>query len=51
MQPLPSKEKIRQLLNLPESYVLLGQMPFGGIGSEPKPKEKDQTPDRVRVFR
>lgn len=45
-------EAVRQLFDLPESWRLIAQMPFGGIGSEPdaKPAEADIR-ERVRVLR
>lgn len=42
-------EKIRALFDLPSSYVLVAQMPFGGIGAEPEAKEKEDIEKRVRV--
>ncbi|AJQ45311.1 nitroreductase [Ureaplasma diversum] len=41
-------KRLQKLLDLPEDYVLLAQMPFGGIESELEPKEKDSV-DRVKV--
>lgn len=42
---------VRELSGVPESYVLLAQMPFGGIVSEPEPKEKEDITKRVTVLR
>lgn len=44
-------EAVRRLFDLPESWRLIAQMPFGGIGSEPdaKPVESDIR-RRVRVL-
>lgn len=42
-------DAVRKLFNLPESYVLVAQMPFGGIVAEPAPKEKEDISLRVRV--
>lgn len=44
-------ETVRALLGLPESYVLIAQMPFGGIGAEPAQKEREDVNRRVRVYR
>lgn len=44
-------QKVRELFDLPESYLLIAQMPFGGIGEEPAPKEKEDISERVRVER
>lgn len=41
---------VHQLFNLPENYVLLAQMPFGGIIEEPQVKEKENIKQRVAVF-
>lgn len=41
---------VHQLFNLPESYVLLAQMPFGGIAEEPPAKENEEIKQRVAVF-
>lgn len=40
-------EAVKDLLNLPEEYVLVAEMPFGGIVSEPEPKEKEEIKNRV----
>lgn len=42
-------EKIRALFDLPDSYVLVAQMPFGETGAEPEDKEKEDIEKRVRV--
>ena len=44
-------QKVRELFDLPESYLLIAQMPFGGIGNEPDPKEKEDISKRVRIER
>lgn len=44
-------EKVRALLDLPQSYVLVAQMPFGGITAEPAPKEREDINLRVGVYR
>lgn len=43
-------DTVRQLLQLPENYLLLAQMPFGGIVAEPEPKEKEAISKRVQIF-
>lgn len=43
-------ERVKTLLNFPEEYVLVAQMPFGGIGSEPAKKEKEEIKNRVSVI-
>ena len=42
--------KVKELFGLPDSWVLLAQMPFGGIVTPPEPKEKE-TGSRVTVSR
>ena len=42
-------ETVRKLFDLPESYVLVAQMPFGGFTEEPAPKEKEDISRRVMV--
>lgn len=44
-------ETVRELAGVPGSYVLLAQMPFGGIVSEPEAKEKEVIAKRVTVLR
>ena len=43
--------KVKELLGLPASWVLLAQMPFGGIAAQPDPKEKEDIALRVKVCR
>lgn len=43
-------ETVRKMFNLPDSWKLIAQMPFGGIAGEPQPKEKEQITDRVKFF-
>ena len=40
---------VKNLFDLPDSYVLIAQMPFGGIVAEPDPKEKEDISKRVLV--
>ncbi len=42
-------DMVREMFNLPESYILNAQMPFGGIGSHPAPKEKEDISKRVKI--
>lgn len=44
-------EAVRELFDLPESYVLVAQMPFGGIVAEPEAKEKEDISKRVKIAR
>lgn len=43
-------DSVKTLLNLPEEYVLVAQMPFGGIVSEPDKKDKEDIKNRVFVI-
>ncbi len=40
---------VAQLFDIPDHYVLVAQMPFGGIGSEPVAKEKEDIAKRVFI--
>lgn len=40
---------VRKLFDLPESYVLIAQMPFGGIADKPVSKEKEDISARVKI--
>lgn len=42
-------EAVKQLLNVPDSWQLIAQMPFGGIVEEPDPKEKEDISKRVWI--
>lgn len=42
-------DDVRTLLDLPASYQLVAQMPFGGIGEEPPAKERGDIDRRVVV--
>lgn len=42
---------VQELCGVPENYVLVAQMPFGGIVSEPAPKEKEEIAKRVKIVR
>ncbi|TCS79817.1 hypothetical protein EDD59_10773 [Muricomes intestini] len=43
--------KVRELFNLPENYILIAQMPFGGIAGEPDAKEKEDISQRVKIMK
>ena len=43
-------EMVREFVPVPEHYVLLAQMPFGGIVEEPDGKEKEDIDKRVCVI-
>ncbi len=42
-------ENVQKLFDLPESYRLVAQMPFGGIVEEPEAKEKEDISKRVQI--
>lgn len=42
-------DMVREMFDLPSSWVLNAQMPFGGIVSEPEPKEKEDISKRVII--
>lgn len=44
-------EVVRKQFDLPENYVLLAQMPFGGIGQEPDPKPSEDINNRVKIVK
>lgn len=44
-------DTVRKELGVSESWKLIAQMPFGGIVSEPQPKEKEDISQRVKIFR
>lgn len=41
---------VKELLNIPEEYVLIAEMPFGAIGKEPAQKDKEDIKKRVTVI-
>ena len=43
--------KVKELFDIPESCMLVAQMPFGGIKKEPDEKEKEDINKRVSVVR
>lgn len=44
-------ETVRELFDLPESFILDAQMPFGGILEEPVAKDKEDISKRVRFVK
>lgn len=44
-------EMVKKMFNLPESYSLNAQMPFGGISSYPEEKEKEDISKRVKIVK
>ena len=44
-------DAVRGLFDLPENYILVAQMPFGGIVEEPPAKPTEDISRRVRVVR
>lgn len=42
-------DAVKKLFDVPESYQLVAQMPFGGIAAEPDPKEKEDISKRVKI--
>lgn len=44
-------KNINQMFNVDKNWVLVAQMPFGGIGSEPNQKEKEDINKRVVIFK
>lgn len=43
--------KVKEMFDVPESYVLVAQMPFGGIGSLPDAKPKEDISQRVKIVK
>lgn len=42
---------VREMLGLPETYILNAQMPFGGIGSHPDDKDREDVSSRVKLVK
>ncbi len=42
-------EAVHKRYNLPESWKLIAEMPYGGIGSEPDPKDPEDISKRVII--
>ena len=43
-------EKVKELFDLPKSWILNAQMPLGNIVEEREPKEKENIDDRVKII-
>ena len=43
-------DKVRSYFDVPKSWRLIAQMPFGGIAGQPKPKEVGPVDHRFKVF-
>ena len=43
-------DKVKAMFNVPESYVLVAEMPFGGIVAQPDPKPAEDISQRVKIF-
>lgn len=43
-------QAISSLFDLPDNYILVAQMPFGGIIEEPEQKEAEDISMRVKIF-
>lgn len=44
-------DAVKKLFNVPDSWKLIAQMPFGGIAAEPDPKEKEDITKRVQFVK
>ena len=44
-------DMVRNMFDLPESWVLVAEMPFGGIAAAPEPKEKEDVGPRIKIVR
>lgn len=44
-------EAVKKLFDVPESWMLVAQMPFGGIVQQPEPKPAEDITQRVKVER
>ena len=44
-------EAVKKLFDVPQSWTLVAQMPFGGISAEPDAKGKENIEERVRILR
>ena len=42
-------DAVKKLFNVPENYVLVAQMPFGGILEEAAPKDGEDINARVQI--
>lgn len=44
-------DAVKEIFDIPQTYKLLAQMPFGGIVSEPDAKEKEDIGKRVKLVK
>ena len=44
-------EMLQKQFNIPKNWVLIAQMPFGGIATEPDPKPKDEVLRRIKIVK
>lgn len=44
-------EMVREMFDIPSSWILNAQMPFGAIAAEQEPKEKEDISKRVKIER
>lgn len=44
-------DMVKEMFDLPDSYSLNAQMPFGGINSNPAEKEKEDISKRVKIIK
>lgn len=42
---------VKKAFGIPEHYLMIAQMPFGGIGAEPVAKEKEDISQRVMILK
>ena len=42
-------DMVQKMFNLPKSWVLVAQMPFGGIAAAPEPKDKEDVAPRIKL--
>lgn len=43
--------RVREFFDVPENYVLLAQLVFGGIEAHPEPKAEEDISARVKIAR
>lgn len=44
-------DAVKDLFQVPDNYLLVAQMPFGGIIDRPEDKEKEDISKRVKIFK
>ena len=44
-------DMVREMFRLPKSWVLVAEMPFGGIAAAPEPRAKEDVDGRVKIVR